>query len=215
MDGGPRVFAASIAIDALQIALGVIWFTKILTYGLKQGFLPLAPNIRVGFFASNASKFTPEKIFAFSLLLIIILPLTPFRNFQAQEQIESRACLENENTIITHIGYGGTMLIDFISEGHKPNYLIGQIQREEFIKKIPQGAWWRNQILDFKGNSLLVAYQLSANDSSAPGPYGVFSDINLSSYNGKIVRLCVDKSEKQLVFDYEYRKLNSITVLNK
>ena len=106
------------------------------------------------------------------------------------------------------------MLLDVVSDVQKADFLTGQIRHADFVNGIPASAWWRGQALAFNGKSLLLAYQQDKTDAYAPGPYPVFSDQNLSAYHGHTVRLCIDKTEKQLIFDMPYRKLNSITLLD-
>ena len=83
------------------------------------------------------------------------------------------------------------------------------------MKGIAPSAWYRDQIIAFKGAALLAAYQFDQSDTFAPGPYLVASDIHLSrEYYGRMVRLCIDKNKQETIFDTTYRKLNSITVLD-
>lgn len=214
MDGGPRVFAATVVVDALQISLGVFWIATTLTQGIKRGLSPNFTNKAADSSIPALRKVSTEGIFTLFLLLLLIIPFTPLRHFQNPAPIAATKCINNEDTVVTSIGRGGTMLLNFVSDDQKADFLIGQIRRADFVNGIPASAWYRDQALAFNGKSLLVAYQQDKTDAKAPGPYTVFSDQNISVYHGHTVRLCVDKIEKQLIFDQPYRKLNSITPLD-
>lgn len=214
MDGGPRIFAASIVVDALQISLGFFWIATTLTQGIKRGFSPAFRNKAADSSIPALRKVSPEGIFTLFLLLLLLIPFTPFRHIQTAAPIEAIKCIDDEYTVVTRIGRGGTMLLDVVSDVKKADFLTGQIRHADFVNGIPASAWWRGQVLAFNGKSLLLAYQQDKTDAYAPGPYPVFSDQNLSAYHGHTVRLCIDKTEKQLIFDIPYRKLNSITLLD-
>jgi hypothetical protein len=147
--------------------------------------------------------------------MLLLIPHTPFRHIQTAAPEEAIKCIDDEYTLVTRIGRGGTMLLDVVSDVKKADFLTGQIRHTDFVNAIPAAAWWRDQALAFNGKSLLVAYQQDKPDAYAPGPfYPIFSDQNLSAYHGHTVRLCIDKTAKQMIFDTPYRKLNSITSLD-
>ncbi|MGE0470217.1 MAG: hypothetical protein AB7L09_06965 [Nitrospira sp.] len=213
-DGGPRIFAASVAIDGLQVAIGLSWAGTILTQGIKEGLLP-APPLGVDKSALLSSNgVSLERGFVVVLLLLLLIPHTPLKFVQAPDSLNATRCINDEYAAVTHIGSGGALLLDFEADNQKTDFLKGQIRYADFIKGISLSAWWRDEALSFRGKSLLVAYQQDRSDPYAPGPYLVFSDQHLAEFDGRTVRLCIDKREKQMVFGMPYRKLNSITVLD-
>jgi hypothetical protein len=104
--------------------------------------------------------------------------------------------------------------LDFVADDQKADFLKGQIRHADFIDGISPSAWWRDEALASRGKSLFLAYQQDRTDPYAPGPYPIFSDQHLAEFDGRTVRLCIDKQEKQMIFGTPYRKLNSITVLD-
>jgi hypothetical protein len=213
-DGGPRIFAASVAVDGLQVAIGLSWAGTILTQGIKEGLLP-APLLRANKSVELPSnRVSLERGFVVMLLLLLLSPHTPLKYVQTPERVNATRCVNGEYGAITHIGSGGALLLDFDADDQKADFLKGQVRYADFIKGISPSAWWRDEAVSFRGKSLLVAYQQDRSDPYAPGPYLVFSDQHLAEFDGRTVRLCIDKREKQMVFGMPYRKLNSITVLD-
>lgn len=213
-DGGARVFAATVAVDVLQVAIGFSWAGIVLMQGIKQGLLP-APVLSVAKSLQPPSgRISLEAGFVVFLLLLLFVPHIPLRHLQNHEPVKAPQCVNDEYTVVTRIGSGGSMVLDFIADDQKADFLKGQIRYADFIEGIPPSAWWRDEVLAFRVKSLLLAYQQDRGDSYAPGPYPVFSDQHLAEFDGRTVRLCIDKLEKQMIFGIPYRKLNSITVLD-
>lgn len=213
-DGGARVFAASVAVDAMQIAIGFSWASIVLTKGVKQSQISVPILSTTKFLESPFSKISLETGFLIFLFLLLLIPHTPLRWIQASKRISNTQCVNNEYMVLTRIGSGGSMLLDFIADDQKANFLKGQIRYAEFIEGIPSSAWWRDEALAFHGKSLLLAFQQDRSDTYAPGPYPVYSDQHLAEFDGRTVRLCIDRQEKQQVFGIPYRKLNSIKILD-
>lgn len=213
-DGGARVFAATVAVDVLQVAIGFSWAGIVLTQGIRQGLLPVPVLSATKSFQPPSGRISLEAGFVIFLLLLLLVPHTPLRHIQTPERVNATQCVNDEYTVVTRIGSGGSMLLDFIADDQKAHFLKGQIRHADFIDGIPPTAWWRDEALAFRGKSLLLAYQQDRTDPYAPGPYPVFSDQHLAKFNGRTVRLCIAKREKQTVFGIPYRKLNSITVLD-
>jgi hypothetical protein len=213
-DGGARVFAATVAIDVLQVAIGFSWVSIVLIQGVKRGLLP------VKIFGTAKNLQTPSGIislevgFTILIFLLLLIPHTPLRYLQKSETVRVLQCASDEYTAVTQIGRGGSMLLDLLGDDKKVDFLKGQMQRSSFIDGINPSAWWRHEALAFNGKSLLLAYQQDRNDPYAPGPYPVFSSQHLSDHDGRIVRLCISKQETQMIFGIPYRKLNSITALD-
>lgn len=213
-DGGPRIFAASVAVDVLQVAIGLSWAGTILTQGIKQGRLSVSVLSVTKSVQPPSSRISLEAGFVVFLFLLLLIPHTPLRYVQTPERANATQCVNDEYAVVTHIGSGGALLLDFDTDDQKADFLKGQIRHADFIKGISPSAWWRDEALSFRGKSLLLAYQQDRSDPYAPGPYLVFSDQHLAKFDRRTVCLCIDKQEKQMVFGLPYQKLNSITVLD-
>jgi len=213
-DGGERVFAATAAVEVIQMSLGVYFAGRIVRQGAK------------GFFVTNLEqslgkpsrvipgKLSLELMFGLLLLAILVIPFTPLRHLHAQTQVDVAGCSDGEYTVATQIGKGGTILLDFVSDSQQANFLLGEISRKAFTEGMAHWVQWREEAIAFGETSILIAYQLGANDPNAPGPYHVFSGEHLAKYNEHLVRLCVDKTEQKVIFGRPYRKLNSISILD-
>lgn len=214
VDGGARVFAATVAIDVLQVAIGFSWAGIVLTQGIRQGLLPVPVLSAAKSLQPPSGRISLEAGFVIFLLLLLLVPHIPFRHLQNHEPVKATRCVNDEYTVVTRIGSGGSMVLDFIADDQKADFLKGQIRHADFFDEISPSAWWRDEALAFRGKSLLLAYQQDRTDPYAPGPYPVFSDQHLAEFDGRSVRLCIDKQEKQTIFGIPYRKLNSITALD-
>lgn len=210
VDGGPRIFAASVAIDTLQMGLGLSWVGLVLVQGIKPALSSVKHRLP-GLARDNGSLDTVSIVFILSLLVI---PHSPLRQLHSIEHRNAPNCVGDQYKVITSIGSGGSMLLSYADGNQKANFLHEQIKRTDFVKGMPASAWWRDLALAFQGKSLLIAYQQDKTDIYAPGPYPVFSDQDISAYHGHTVRLCVDKTEQQEIFGNPYRKLNSIIILD-
>jgi hypothetical protein len=209
-DGGPRVFAATVAVDVFQISLGFAWTLMVLSRRLGAVCQP-----GVALIQPKSSKASMEMFFSGGLLLIVFVPFFVSSTSSVPVPISSSYnCRNDEYLVITDIGKNGSMVLDFVVEGSPTDFRAGEVQRPAFRAGIPANAWWRDEVLSFGGNSLLLAYQQDRTDPLFPGPYPVYSDDHLAKYHGHVVQLCVDKIETKKVFGVSYRKLNKITVLD-
>jgi hypothetical protein len=213
-DGGARIFAASVAVDVLQVAIGFSWVGIVITRGMKLGLLPVPLLSATKSVQPPSSRFSLEAGFVAFLLLLLLIPHIPFRHLQNHESVKATQCVDDEYAVVTHIGSGGTLLLDFDADDQNADFLRGQIRHANFVEGISSSAWWREEALSLRGKSLLLAYQQDRSDPYAPGPYLVFSDQHIAKFDGHTVHLCIDKQEKQIVFGVPYRRLNSITVLD-
>lgn len=218
MDGGPRIFAATIPIDTLQIGIGL--------HFVGQFILQVA-NIALGHSVSQNSVGTSphegwirkhlEPVVASSLLAMVIIPYTPLRHVKTQgpvtpEPTASYTCAAGEDTIVAQIGPGGSQLLDIMPGDGQYNFWHGEISRHRFVKGIPPGTWWGGAITAFGHGSLLQAYQL--NGQFQGDVYEVYSTEHLSKYWGRTVQLCVDKANQKKLLNLPFGKLDSLKVLD-
>jgi len=211
-DGGARVFAASVAVDVLQMSIGLSWVGIVFMQGIKRA-LQVTP-ILSAYKDSMSNRVTLETGFVIFLLLLLLIPHTPLRHFQNPKPVKVVQCVNDEYSVVTRIGSGGAMLLDFVADDHPIDFFKGEVKRDVFLGRLSPSLWWYEQIKNFTGNSLLFAYQQDRTDLYAPGPYPVYSDQHLTKFDGHTVQLCIDKQVKQTIFDLSYRKLNSIKALD-
>lgn len=207
-DGGARVFAATIPVDVIQIGVGVFWLGTLFVEKIHGIIIP--ERIK-----SASSKFTFEIYLIIILLLLMIIPFLPIKNSNIEILKKFERCSDEEYTIITNIGKHSTMIMDFVSQDKLIKQFQGEVQELSVRKGLPSNAWYNDQLMKFANKSLIAAYQFDSGDTNAPGPYLLFSSENISDkYYGRMVRICADKSNQQIIFDTPYRKLNSITSLD-
>jgi len=210
---GGRIFSASVMIEVMQIGVGGYFAGRFLLQGLKGLFAS-----HLGQLIGKSDRVTPgptylEPLAGLLMLAILVIPHTPLRHLQSQTNVEVTGCREGEKSVATRFGQGGTMLVDIVADGQKADVLKGEIRPKDFVEGISDKFWWKDEALGFQGTSVLRAYQLATKDSFAPGPYRIFSSEHLAQYHGHLVRLCIDKTETQVIFGQAYSKLNSISVL--
>ncbi|MGC4099112.1 MAG: hypothetical protein QM706_18530 [Nitrospira sp.] len=210
VDGGSRIFAASVVIDTLQMGLGLSWVGLVLVHGIEPALSPVKHKLPE-LAQDNGSL---ETVFIVFILSLLVIPHSILRPLHSVEPIDAPDCAGDHYKVITGIGSGGSLLLSYMDGDQRSNFLHEQVKRTDFIKGIPASIWWRDVALTFQGKSLLLAYQQDKTDSYAPGPYPVFSDQDISAYHGHTVRLCVDKIETREMFGISYRKLDSITILD-
>jgi len=212
-DGGSRIFAASVAVDIMQIGIGFSWLCIALTQGVKQSLLPAPFSDPTGLSESLPKKISFDSVFSILLMALVIIPYTPLKQFASLKRMATSQCANDQYTVVTNIGTGGTLLLDIIPDDQKPNFLKGQIRHVDFMNGIPPDAWWRDGAVNFTGKSLLTAYQPSYSSRYMNSQYPVFSSQSLAEFYGHAVRLCIDKQEKKNMFGVSYLKLDSITML--
>lgn len=214
-NGGSRVFAATVAVDVIQISLGIFWIISVLK-SKSTGSLLAALTIRVAEPSPTSKSFLSIEVgLAMFVLVMLMVPHGLSSSSTPQKYSSDTVCNPDEYKVITYIGDNSTMLLSIVDNKQKADVLRGEITKRNFVEGISPSAWYRDQTIAFKGASLLAAYQFDQSDTAAPGPYMATSDINLSrEYYGRLVRLCIDKNKKEIIFDTPYRKLNSITVLD-
>lgn len=213
-DGGHRIFAATAAFDALQVAVGASWAWSILAWGSMN-----APPFRPPTMPTELSGMpkllpTPEAGFAAFLAVLVLIPHSALGPLQSLDRPSPPQCGAHEYTVLTSIGSGGSLLLNIVDDSHFPNVFRGEVRRVDFNAGIKPWAWWHDELISFRGKSLLLAYQIDRRDPQAPGPYPVFSNQDLAAFHGRVVRLCIDREGHQKLFGTIYRHLNSITPLD-
>ncbi|MBN8436974.1 MAG: hypothetical protein J0L95_02860 [Candidatus Accumulibacter sp.] len=215
-DGGPRIFAATVAVDVVQIGLGLHWIFSALKHVSTGGLFailsqkyPEPPN-------AGKSLFSIEMGLALFVLSLMMIPQGLTRKPVLPNIPSDGVCKSDEYMVITYFGNKSSMLLSFVDKNDSPPQIIrGDITKDKFSQGIPIAAWFRDQAIEFKGRTLLAAYQLDQSDTFAPGPYLTTSDNYLSKeYYGKLVSLCIDKNKQTIMFGTPYGQLNSIAALD-
>ena len=210
-DGGPRIFAATMAADAAQIALGIAMIGLAVgwLHGVSSGY-PMSGHA----WAPKARGPALEAVAALLVLTLLILPFTPIARLGKQQPIAYHGCGENQEAVATRLNRDGTVSLNMVGDDRTASLLRGEVSRDALFGGVPTTAWWRDDLLSISGSSLVLAYQLRADDPKRPGPYHVYADEDLSRYDGKLVVLCLDTaSDTRPLFGVTYRKLRSIREL--
>jgi len=125
MDGGGRIFAVTVAVEAMQLGVGVYFAGRVLRHGLKGFFISTQEQEVHKPGGVTFLQGYMEPLAGLLLLTILVIPFTPLRHLQAQEKVEVAECTKGEYTVATRIGKGGTMLLDLVSDSQKANFLRG------------------------------------------------------------------------------------------
>jgi hypothetical protein len=203
-DGGPRVFAATLAFDAIQISIALVWVIGIVVHKIfpqTQSSRPIAEQ-----------SATPEVAFGVMVAILIMIPFVYRLALFEELKPIGMPCKVGEKVLVTRIGYESPLL-DIVETGHDPAFTRGEVERTAFAKGLPTTAWWAPRMESFSWKSILLGQQLDHRDGGKPGPYGVLSDEHLAPYYGKRVRICMSGEPVQNLFGAPYRKLESIEVM--
>lgn len=205
-DDGARVLAATIAFDAIQMSIGLVWVVSLMVNRL---FPPPAQTRR----SLAPQSAWPDGIFVAILALCVLAPFA-YRVLMPNKAVaDITACKPGEGTLVTRIGYE-SLLLDLTESGQMPDFMKGEVDRAAFVGGLPIRVWWVPGVYTFKGKSILLGQQLNRSDIVAPGPYTVFSDEHLAPYIGKTVRVCVSSYDTQELFGAQYRKIESIKIVD-
>lgn len=208
-DGGPRVFAATIAFEILQIGIGVqtlAWFISQRLGWLRRSETPIgkleSASVLTRLVRSPAPKV--ELRLLVLLFLLAVAPYTPARHFAGIKATQASSCSDGLKPLATRLNRESLLI------AAKRDSFAAPTNSNSFPWTIPIGAWWTEEAQAFRGGSLMSVYQLDHRDPFAPGHYTVRSDQDLSAYDGQLVTLCIDEHDKQSFFGEPYRKLISI-----
>jgi hypothetical protein len=212
-DGGARVYAATVAVDVLQIGVGLNWILSTLKYASTEGLCSIfSPK----YLEPSTERKTLLSIEMGLILFLIICMTIPFVIIKAstlQKYQLDPVCKSDEYRVITYFGGRQSMLLSIVEKNQTRDVMHGDTLRDAFIQGLPNSVWYGDDAVKFKGRTLLTAYQLDKADEWYPGPYFVISDKNITKekYN-KLVLICLNK-DYTTIFGNSYRVLNSITVL--
>jgi hypothetical protein len=204
-DGGPRIFAATVAVDAIQVAIAIAVFANLIAR--LGGALPVAepaPPVRRSFL---------EPVVALLVFGILVLPFTPLARLEAAPRVSFGGCTDGQQAAVTRMNRGGNISLSLVGEVRSGAFLRGEVAREPLFRGIGAQVWWRQDVLSFAGGALFHADQRGADDPAASKHYDVYADETLARYDGKLVGLCVDTRDSKTLFGTPYFRLRSITEL--
>jgi len=183
-DGGPRVFAATWGVTALQAALGVhlvlSWLGRIFDHSSSS---------------TNVHRLHPpnfvEICVAVLLLAAIFLPLTPLRGLASLGPVSPRGCMNGERELIARLGYESYMIV-LVGDGQPKSHWQMQVSADDLRRGL-RGAWFERGFADLPVPATVIhGYQLML----AEGQFGFGSDVrlvwhgDLGKLAGKTVSLC-------------------------
>ena len=165
-DGGPRIFAATWGVTALQVALGV---HLVLTW-LGRIFDPSISLIDV----HRTHPHPAEICLAVLLAAAIFLPLTPLRNLVSLDPVSPRGCMNGEKELIVRLGHESYMIV-LVGDGQPKNVWQMQVSANDLRRGL-KGAWFEEGFAYLPVPATAIhGYQLM----SGEGQFGFGSDVRL------------------------------------
>jgi hypothetical protein len=213
-DGGPRVFAATIPFDALQVAIGVNWsIAALIGLSLKiaRNQAPLSGNVVV--------KLNPVgDLGALTMIgFCVLATLAPYL-IQLSTQIPSvseyeRFCDQRYAPVLTRLGGSSSLLMSFADSGEVTPFK-GQFSRRMLEDGLIPNAWFNNEVKAFGGGAVITAFQMDLRDPYWPGPYeAIFSGPVPASAFGKLAVLCIDRTREMTYAGHSYRPVVTYSIL--
>lgn len=139
-DGGPRVFAATIAADVIQIGVGITCLSMLVLLGVARFRTHCQTSSRVDA-PLHVTRHTIEFIAVFLLGGLLFTCLLPAPTRKPTASPDAFTCAKGDYSVVTRLGYNGTYLLDLV-DGSKPDRLKGEVRRSELLQGIPNDAWW-------------------------------------------------------------------------
>jgi hypothetical protein len=205
-DGGPRIFAATWGVTALQVGLGL---HLVLTW-LDRIFDPSISLIDV-----HRTRPHPAEIcLAVLLVAAIFLPLTPLRTLVALDPVLPQGCSDGEKELIARLGHESYMIV-LAGEGHPKSYWQMQVSANDLLRGL-KGAWFEKGFVELPVPATVIhGYQIMATD----GRSRVGDDIrlvwhgDLGSISGKTVSFCFRPDVVVSIADVSYHVARTVRPL--
>jgi hypothetical protein len=208
-DGGPRVFAATCGVAALQAALGLHLISSRLWKAIERSAS-----------VSWSRELRPQALeigLAVILVTAVFLPLTSLRSLAALKPIPSQGCAQDERELIARLGHESYMIV-VLGEGEPKN----EWQMQVSASNLRRGLWGASSF-NYKGFADLPApatvihgYQVRATD----GRTHLGDDIrlvwngDLGGLFGKTVSLCFRRDVTVPVTDVPYYLANTVRLID-
>ena len=203
-DGGARVFAATVGIDALQIGMGIRLALQLVARLANQG-------------VQRADSIPPlgwryEGGVLVLLTAALAFPHIPLGRSLALPRVSAPPCTDASITVVTRIGRESVLLDSTGNEAGR-GFWRGSVNADALRDGIPRSEWFAKDAATGGPRSLLGGVQRNPADRTAPGPYNVVTEKSLSEYFGRTVRICLSPDDVTRLFDTKYFRLQSVTVL--
>jgi hypothetical protein len=205
-DGGPRIFAATWGVTALQVALGlhllVSWLWRVFDHSSSSTGLPrMRPHpVEIGLAAL--------------LVAAIFLPLTPLRGLASLGPVPSRGCVNGEKELIARLGHESYMIV-LVGDGQPKSHWQMQVSANDLRIGLV-GAWFEKGFAELPVPTTVIhGYQLMAND----GQFGFGSDVRLvwrgelGKLSGQTVSFCFRPDVTVPVTDATYYVARTIRLI--
>lgn len=205
-DGGPRVFAATWGVTALQVGLGLHLLLSWLWKAIDPG------RVGAGFQQLRSRRF--DVAVAVFLLAAIFLPLTPIRYAFALHPVLPRGCPIGEGELIARLGRESYMIV-LIGDGQPKNQWRMQVSAGE-LRRGFNGEWFAKSFFDLPVPTTVIhGYQIMAPE----GRPGVGADIrlvwngDLGRLFGKTVSFCFQRDKTVPVTDVPYYRARTVRLI--
>jgi len=196
-DGGPRIFAATWGVTALQVALGLhlvlSWLGRVFDHSSSSTeFHRMSPH-------------PVEICIAVALLAAIFLPLTPLRGLVSLAPVPPRGCMNGEKELIARLGHESYMIV-LVGDHQPKSHWQMQVSATDLRRGL-RGAWFEKGFAELPVPTTVIhGYQIMATD----GRSGVGDDIrlvwhgDLGRLSGKTVSFCFRPDISVQVTDATY-----------
>jgi hypothetical protein len=196
-DGGPRIFAATWGVTALQVALGLhlvlLWLGRGFDHSsLLLGFPRLRPHL-------------VEVCVAVFLLAAIFFPLTPLRGLVSLAPVPPRGCMNGEKELIARLGHESYMIV-LVGDGQPKSHWQMQVSASDLRRGLA-GAWYGKGFIELPVPATVInGYQIMATE----GRSSVGDDLRLVWHGdlgrlvGKTVSFCFRPDVTVPIADVNY-----------
>ena len=205
-DGGPRIFAATWGVTALQVALGLHLVLSWLGRGFDHSSLFLGfPRMR---------PHPVEICVAAVLLAAIFFPLTPLRGLASLGPVPPRGCMNGEKELIARLGHESYMIV-LVGDGQLRSHWQMQVSASDLRQGL-KGAWFAKGFVELPVPATVInGYQIMATE----GRSSVGDDVrlvwhgDLGRLSGKTVSFCFRPDETVSIAEVNYYLVRTVRPL--
>jgi hypothetical protein len=206
-DGGPRLFAATVSVDAVLAGMGTALIAQAIAALIFEQWVP-----RV----TRTDDKMPASRMAFGLAavlsILVVLPYTPLRRFAALPPLAAPPCPEGEITLSARLGRGSVAMM--ILEGDNTQVYPPRIAAKTFRRGLDQNFYHRGDFIKEPPFSFVLAYQQQRDAPGFAVVSYVFSPTDLSAVYGRSVRICYDPAAIDLTTGLGVNFAKSVTVID-
>ncbi len=216
-DGGPRIFAATIPLDVLQVGIGLNWLISTLSRfafmfsGRGSIWLSLQTQRDVQKRGVGLAVLATAAIAMVLAPYIVKLPRRskPLADYK-------RLCDQNLLPILTQLGGSGSLLLS-LDEWTQPLGVIqGQFNHDKLVKGLNPSTWYSDDVKALQRGAAITAFQLDTTDPYWPGPYkAIIPEAVSQDKFGRLAVLCLDPRREIKHIGDSYRSVVSYSLLNE